>query len=101
MSDGLGDKLEKVLASIGVKTVAEGVARILDTDCGCAERKEKLNALGKRLRIGSEGAVEVVDQDEPPDQDDSSMEARRARNAALKAAWEKEHGRPYGRQSPG
>lgn len=40
---GLGDKVEKVLEATGVKAVVKAV---LGDDCGCEERKQKLNLLG-------------------------------------------------------
>jgi len=41
-SEGLGDTVEKVLEATGVSKVAKW---LLGEDCGCDERKTKLNAL--------------------------------------------------------
>ena len=41
-SKGLGDTIEKVTVAIGIKPV---VKRIFGKDCGCEERKEKLNKM--------------------------------------------------------
>jgi hypothetical protein len=41
-SEGLGDTVEKVLEATGVSKVAKW---LLGEDCGCDERKAKLNAL--------------------------------------------------------
>ena len=41
-SQGLGDTLEKVFEATGVKKLVEFIA---GEDCGCDERKEKLNKL--------------------------------------------------------
>ena len=41
-SKGLGDTIEKVTVAIGIKPVVE---RVFGKDCGCEERKEKLNKL--------------------------------------------------------
>ena len=41
-SEGLGDTVEKVLEVTGVAKLAKWV---MGEDCGCTERKEKLNAL--------------------------------------------------------
>ena len=43
VTQGLGDKVEKVLEVTGVKAVVKAV---LGDDCGCEERKQKLNLLG-------------------------------------------------------
>ena len=43
-SKGLGDTVEKVLEATGVAKIAKW---ILGEDCGCEERKEKLNQLFK------------------------------------------------------
>lgn len=42
---GLGTQIEKVTEATGIKAVVETVAKALDTDCGCAARKETLNKL--------------------------------------------------------
>ena len=44
-SKGLGDKIEKITKATGIKAVVDTVAKALDTDCGCAARKETLNKL--------------------------------------------------------
>lgn len=41
-SEGLGDTLEKVLEATGIAKVAKWV---LGEDCGCEERKQKLNKM--------------------------------------------------------
>ena len=41
-SKGLGDSLEKVFKATGIDKVAK---KVLGDDCGCEERKEKLNKL--------------------------------------------------------
>lgn len=41
-SKGLGDTIEKITEATGIKKVVEWVA---GSDCGCDERKEKLNKL--------------------------------------------------------
>jgi len=43
VTQGLGDKVEKVLEVTGVKAVVKAV---LGDDCGCEEKKQKLNLLG-------------------------------------------------------
>ena len=48
---GLGDVVEKITKATGIKKVVEAVTEVLDADCGCEERKEKLNkytAWGRR-----------------------------------------------------
>ena len=41
-SKGLGDSIEKVFKATGIDKVAK---KVLGEDCGCDERKEKLNKL--------------------------------------------------------
>jgi len=41
-SKGLGDTIEKILSATGVKDL---VKLTIGDDCGCEERKEKLNKL--------------------------------------------------------
>ena len=41
-SNGLGDSVEKVLKATGIDKVAK---KVLGDDCGCEERKEKLNKI--------------------------------------------------------
>ena len=44
MSRGLGDDIEKYITKpLGIKKVEDTVAKALDKDCGCEERKNKLN----------------------------------------------------------
>lgn len=42
-SKGLGDTIEKITMATGIKKVVEAVAHSVDADCGCEERKRKLN----------------------------------------------------------
>ena len=41
-SKGLGDSIEKVLKATGIDKVAK---KVLGDDCGCEERKKKLNSI--------------------------------------------------------
>ena len=41
-SKGLGDTIEKITESTGIKRIVKTIA---GDDCGCDERKEKLNNL--------------------------------------------------------
>lgn len=47
---GLGDIVAKWLSSVGI--TKERLAVILGGDCGCADRQEALNALGRKIGIG-------------------------------------------------
>jgi len=50
-SRGLGDSIEKFTTATGIKAIVEKGARALGKDCGCKERRDKLNQLfpwGKR-----------------------------------------------------
>lgn len=40
----LGDKIEKVLKKVGAKKVAKAYERVTKKPCGCAKRKQALNA---------------------------------------------------------
>ena len=42
---GAGDIVESITTATGIKAVVDTVANALDTDCGCAARKETLNKL--------------------------------------------------------
>tara|TARA_R110002167_G_scaffold79355_2_gene219029 strand:- start:627 stop:797 length:171 start_codon:yes stop_codon:yes gene_type:complete len=46
-SKGLGDTIEKITKATGIKPLVEyitaDVLKVKDGDCGCEERKEKLN----------------------------------------------------------
>jgi hypothetical protein len=45
VSQGLGDSIEKVTEVTGIKAVVKLFADVTGIDCGCDERKEKLNKL--------------------------------------------------------
>jgi hypothetical protein len=42
-SKGLGDSIEKITTSTGIKKAVDYVAKKTKTDCGCSERKKNLN----------------------------------------------------------
>jgi hypothetical protein len=42
---GLGDVVEKITKATGIKKVVDAVAKKLDKDCGCDEKKEKWNKI--------------------------------------------------------
>ena len=42
---GAGDIVESITTATGIKAVVDTVAKALDTDCGCAARKETLNKI--------------------------------------------------------
>ena len=44
-SEGLGDTIEKITTATGIKQAVDFVFDKLGKDCGCEERKEKLNKL--------------------------------------------------------
>lgn len=58
---GLGDTVEKVLEATGIAKVAKWV---LGEDCGCEERKEKLNKLFpyKKPECLTQGEYEYLDK---------------------------------------
>ena len=44
-SQGLGDTIEKITTATGIKAVVEKVSEIVNKDCGCKQRREKLNQM--------------------------------------------------------
>jgi len=42
---GLGDTIEQITTATGIKAVVEKVSELTGIDCGCEERREKINAL--------------------------------------------------------
>ena len=42
-SQGLGDTIEKITTTTGIKSVVKKVSEITKKDCGCNKRKEALN----------------------------------------------------------
>ena len=42
-SRGLGDTIEKITKTTGIKKAVEVVTNKIGTDCGCGERKDALN----------------------------------------------------------
>jgi len=44
-SRGLGDTVRKITTAIGIANVVSIVAAALNVDCGCEERRKKLNEL--------------------------------------------------------
>jgi hypothetical protein len=44
-AQGLGDTIEAITTATGIKAGVELLSKALDWDCGCDERKEKLNQL--------------------------------------------------------
>lgn len=50
-SKGLGDDIEKITEATGIKKAVEWFTDLTGIDCGCEERKEKLNELFPRKKI--------------------------------------------------
>lgn len=46
----LGDHIEDFLEAIGADKLAKAFEEMFDTDCGCEERKEKLNKVHKKWK---------------------------------------------------
>lgn len=42
-SKGLGDTIERITTATGIKKVVDTIAESTKKDCGCKERKERLN----------------------------------------------------------
>ena len=57
-SKGLGDTVEKVLKATGIDKVAK---KVLGDDCGCEERKKKLNQLFPYARPFTEDELSIYE----------------------------------------
>ncbi len=57
-SKGLGDSIEKALKATGIDKVAK---KVLGEDCGCEERKEKLNKLFPYVRQFTEDEIKIYE----------------------------------------
>jgi len=44
-SRGLGDDIKKLTSATGLDRIAERIAEILGTDCGCDSRQDTLNKM--------------------------------------------------------
>ena len=44
-SKGLGDSIEKIIKTTGIKKIVNNVNKVIGKDCGCGERKDTLNRL--------------------------------------------------------
>lgn len=44
-SRGLGDDIKKITSATRLDQLAKKIAQILDEDCGCDDRQEKLNKM--------------------------------------------------------
>lgn len=58
-SQGLGDSVEKVLKATGIDKVAK---KVLGDDCGCEERKQKLNKMFPYSRQMSEDEIKIYEE---------------------------------------
>ena len=61
---GIGDMVEKALTAIGI--TEERVTRWLGRPCGCRQRKEKLNRLGRWAAAVLRGERPALPWHEPP-----------------------------------
>tara|TARA_R100000664_G_scaffold33743_1_gene51811 strand:- start:1872 stop:2225 length:354 start_codon:yes stop_codon:yes gene_type:complete len=57
-SKGLGDSIEKVFKATGIDKVAK---KVLGDDCGCEERKEKLNKMFPYARTLTPDEISVYE----------------------------------------
>jgi len=58
-SKGLGDSVEKVFKATGIDKVAK---KVLGDDCGCEERKKKLNKLFPYARVFTEDEIKIYEE---------------------------------------
>ena len=45
----LGDRIEQITTATGIKKIVDKISDITGKDCGCNERKEKLNNLNRKI----------------------------------------------------
>ena len=57
-SKGLGDSIEKALKATGIDKVAQ---KVLGDDCGCEERKKKLNQMFPYVRQFTEDELSIYE----------------------------------------
>lgn len=55
-SKGLGDSIEKALKATGIDKVAK---KVLGDDCGCEERKNRLNKMFPYARVFTEDEMKI------------------------------------------
>jgi len=58
-SKGLGDTVEKALKATGIDKLAK---KVLGDDCGCEERKEKLNKMFPYSRQMTEDEIKIYEE---------------------------------------
>ena len=58
-SKGLGDTVEKALKATGIDKIAK---KVLGDDCGCEERKEKLNKMFPYSRQMTEDEIKIYEE---------------------------------------
>lgn len=58
---GLGDVIEAATKATGIKSVVEKVSKATGVDCGCEERREKLNKL---VPFNQEAGADELQPDE-------------------------------------
>ena len=58
-SKGLGDSVEKVLKATGIDKVAK---KVLGDDCGCEERKKKLNKMFPYSRTFTQDEMKIYEE---------------------------------------
>lgn len=44
-SKGLGDSIEKITKATGIKRAVDAVSKKTGRDCGCGQRKDRLNRM--------------------------------------------------------
>ena len=58
-SRGLGDSVEKALKATGISKIAK---KVLGDDCGCEERKKKLNKMFPYVRQFTEDEMKIYEE---------------------------------------
>ena len=57
---GLGDTIERVAKTTGIKKVVDTVNKITKTPCGCQKRKEALNRIIPYKNVLNKGKIHLI-----------------------------------------
>ena len=61
-SKGLGDTISKITEATGIKAVVDKVSELTGIDCGCEERKQKLNKMFPYGRQFTEDEMKIYEE---------------------------------------
>jgi hypothetical protein len=61
MVKGIGDSIEKITKATGIKKVVDKISEVTGIDCGCEERKKKLNQMFPYARPFTEDELSIYE----------------------------------------